>query len=181
MDTLTLVIVVAVVTAAVAALLVWLGTQRRRRTALRETFGPEYDRTVQERGDGRAAERELLERRERRERLDIRPLPPEARQRYAEAWRLVQERFVDQPAESVRDADRLVQQVMADRGYPTDDFEQRAADLSVDHPNLVQNYRSAHSIASRVHDGGASTEDLRTAMVQYRSLFNELLGTGDRA
>ncbi|HEX2031864.1 MAG TPA: hypothetical protein VHL78_10755 [Actinomycetota bacterium] len=178
MDALTLVIIVVVVVIA-AAIAVWLGMRQRRRVALRQTFGPEYDRTVEDRGDARAAERELIDRRERRERLDIRPLAPDARQRYAEAWRLVQERFVDRPAESVQDADRLVQQVMADRGYPIEDFEQRAADISVDHPELVENYRSAHAVAAR-GDGGASTEDLRRAMVHYRSLFNELLGAGGR-
>ncbi len=178
METWMVILIVVLVVAAVAAVAVWAAARQRRKSDLKQTFGPEYDREIERRGNARAAESELAARRERRAELDIRPLPEDARGRYAEAWRKIQERFVDRPTEAVRDADQLVQRVMADRGYPVDDFERRAADLSVDHPTLVENYRSAQRIAS---DGDeATTEELRKAMVHYRSLFNELLGSSDR-
>lgn len=173
---LVIVIVVAAVALAVAA--AWVIQRQRRRRDLHRTFGPEYERTTSAAEDRGEAERELEARRERRARFDIRPLAEDARRRYAEAWRLVQERFVDHPAEAVHDADELIQRVMAERGYPVDDFDQRAADLSVDHPAVVEDYRQGHAIAGRGDE--ASTEDLRRAMVHYRSLFNELLGTADR-
>jgi hypothetical protein len=112
--------------------------------------------------------------------MHIEELPAGARERYTEEWRTVQTRFVDQPREALTDADRLVENVMRDRGYPMSDFEQRAADISPDHPKVVDNYRAAHGIATRAETGEVSTEDLRQAMVHYRTLFNDLLGTEER-
>ena len=162
-------IVLVVVLLAIVGVLAY---QRRRSTQLREGFGPEYDRAVEEHGDQRAAESELRERRERRSRFDIRPLGATARDRYAERWRATQAQFVDQPASALKDADTLVAEVMRDRGYPVEDFEQQAADVSVDHPTVVEHYRKAHAIHTRSR---ASTEDLREAMLHYRALFAELL------
>jgi hypothetical protein len=164
-----LVIVVAVLLCAV----IWLVLRQRRTAQLREGFGPEYDRTLEERGDQRAAEAELRERVERRRSYDIRELDPAARERYAERWRDTQARFVDQPASTLDDADSLVSEVMRERGYPVDDFEQQAADVSVDHPGVVEHYRQAHAV--RASDE-TSTEELREAFVHYRALFAELLG-----
>ena len=171
-----IVIVVAVVI--VIGVIVMSASRTRRTRRLQEGFGPEYDRTVETTGDRKTAERELEERRERREALDIRELAPAARERYASEWRDVQVRFVDDPGAAVREADTLVQRVMRERGYPTDDFEQRAADVSVDHPHVADQYRAAHSVWSANERGEASTEDLRQSLVHYRSLFDELLGTG---
>ncbi len=153
---------------------------KQRRTArLREGFGPEYDRVVGERRDQRAAEAELVERRERRRSYDIRPLRPEEQERYAERWQATQRRFVDQPASALGEADSLVGEVMSDRGYPVDeDFDRQAADISVDHPAVVEHYRAAHAISRANADQRASTEDLRQAMVHYRALFDELLADG---
>ena len=158
----------------VAAVLLW---RKRRSEQLREGFGPEYERTLAEHGDRRAAESELLERRQRREKLDVRELEPAARDRYAERWRATQRMFVDEPAQAVAEADELVAAVMRDRGYPVeDDFDRRAADVSVDHPVVVEHYRAAHAISKQSVGGGEETEDLRQAMVHYRALFAELLG-----
>ncbi|HWD45563.1 MAG TPA: hypothetical protein VHM23_17950 [Actinomycetota bacterium] len=173
MDTGLLVAILVVIV--LLALLAFFAGRQRRTRRLQESFGPEYDRTVEQAGDRRAAEAELLERTERRERFDIVPLEPEARARYLEAWRNTQAQFVDEPAEATREADRLITSVMRDRGYPVDDFEQRAADVSVDHPQVVDDYRAAHAIAARNDRSEASTEDLRQALVHYRSLFEELL------
>ena len=162
-------IIVIVVLLAVVGLLVY---RQRRSTQLREGFGPEYDRALEEHGDQRAAEAELRERRERRSSYDIKPLGAAARDRYAERWRATQAKFVDQPASALTDADALVGEVMRDRGYPVEDFEQQAADVSVDHPEVVEHYRKAHAIHT---ERRASTEDLRQAMVHYRALFDELL------
>jgi hypothetical protein len=129
---------------------------------------------VRERDSRRAAESELQDRERRRE--EIRPLAPVARARYADEWGRVQAKFVDDPATAVLDANGLVLRVMGDRGYPMEEFEQRAADISVDHPDVVENYRAAYRIAVLDGDGRAGTEDLRQAMVHYRSLFEELLG-----
>jgi hypothetical protein len=169
-----LLIAILVVLVLLALLAFFAGRQRRSRR-LQDKFGPEYERTVEHAGDRRAAEAELLERAERRQRLDIVPLDPEARTRYLEAWRNTQAQFVDEPAEATREADRLVTSVMRDRGYPVDDFEQRAADISVDHPQVVDDYRAAHAIAAANDRSEANTEDLRQALVHYRSLFEELL------
>ena len=152
--------------------------QQQRSAELREGFGPEYDRTVEDTGSRRHAEAELAERQERREQLDIRPLTPAARDRYMDRWRDTQTRFVDDPGSSVGDADSLVQEVMRERGYPTDDFDQRSADISVDHPHIVEHYRAAHDISLAHERGEATTEDLRQSLVHYRALFEELLETG---
>jgi len=150
----------------------------KRRTAhLRDRFGPEYDRTVRDSSNRREAESELSEREKRRRELDIRPLSAAARERYAERWQTLQGEFVDAPTPTVASADSLVTEVMRERGYPMDDFEQRASDVSVDHPEVVESYREAHRIAQRSADGEASTEDERQALRHYRRLFDELLGT----
>ena len=160
-----------VVLAAIAA--AW--ARKRRSGGLRERFGPEYERTVAERGKRSEAEGELAERERKREKVDIVPLSPQSRQQYGDAWRNVQARFVDDPGGTVGDADRLVTDVMRERGYPIDDFDQRAADVSVDHPEVVENYRAAHSIYVTHERGNADTEELRQAFVHYRALFEELL------
>jgi hypothetical protein len=171
-----IIIVVAIVA---AVLLAAFASMRAKRTrSLQRGFGPEYDRTVDATGDRRAAERELRDRRQRREELDIRELAPAARERYAAEWERVQAAFVDDPGAAVGSADRLVQEVMRDRGYPMEDFDQRAADVSVDHPHVVDHYRSAHAIWASNERGDATTEDLRRALVHYRALFDELLGAG---
>jgi hypothetical protein len=164
---------VIVVLLCVVAGLLW---RQRRTQQLREGFGPEYDRVVHERGDQRKAEAELLERRQRREHLSIRPLDPAARERYTESWHAAQRRFVEEPEAAVVEADELVMAVMRDRGYPVEDFEQRAADVSVDHPDVVENYRAARAISLASSENRAQTEDLRQAMVHFRALFAELLG-----
>ncbi len=171
-----LIVIAAVVIVALATGLV---TSRRRTERLQGRFGPEYDRTVDDADGRRAAERELTEREKRRAELDIRPLAPGARDRYAEEWRVVQQHFVDDPNGAIREADGLVTRVMHDRGYPTDDFEQRAADVSVDHPDVVGHYREAHDISLRNDRGDVSTEHLRQAMVHYRALFEDLLESDD--
>ncbi len=167
--------IVIVVAILVIGFLVWATTRRQRSRQLRSRFGPEYDRLVRQRGGTRRAEDELQRRTERVRRLSIRPLRPEERERYAGLWRKKQARFVDDPAAAVLDADTLVEEVMRVRGYPVGDFERQAADLSVDHPRVVENYRAAHGIAARQREGHASTEDLRQAMIHYRALFDELL------
>jgi hypothetical protein len=170
--------IVIVVAALIAlALGAWLVMERRRREHLRGRFGPEYDRAVSEHGGRRGAEEELARREEQRERLDIVPLTPDARERYSESWRQVQTGFVDEPTEALSSADRLVTDVMRERGYPMDEFDQRVADLSVDHADVVEHYRAAHSIQLASEGGDASTEDLRQAVVHYRALFEELLET----
>lgn len=175
-----------VVVLIVLAVLIVLGlaltaARQRRSQALKDRFGPEYERAVEETGDRREAERELREREERREQLQIRDLDPAARERYIATWRETQARFVDQPQQAVQEADALVILVMRDRGYPVDDFERRSADISVDHPDVVANYRAAHDISLANERGTASTEDLRQAMVHYRALFEHLLGATDVA
>ena len=167
---------------AVAAILVvagfgWLYVRRRRTTTaeLRQRFGPEYERAVQEHGSERRAEAQLADREKRVEKLRIRDLDPTERERFSGQWRSLQSRFVDDPKGVVTEADDLVSSLMQTRGYPGADFDQRAADISVDHARVVANYRSAHEIALRVGKGDGSTEDLRTAMIHYRSLFEELV------
>lgn len=169
----------------VVALVAWPVVRKRRTVQLQERFGPEYERTVRERGDRRSAEAELEERRERRSQLEVRPLSSAASRRYAEEWRAVQSRFVDEPVAAVGDADRIVTEVMRERGYPMDDFDRQAEVISVDHPHVVEDYREGHAIYRAYDRGDASTEDLRQAMVHYRSLFDELLeseesGDGNR-
>jgi len=170
-----LVLVLAVALIAVIAVAAYLYMQKRRTDQLRTSFGPEYDRAVREHQDPRRAEHELEERKERVEQLHIRSLPNEDRERFAERWRSVQAQFVDDPKGATGEADRLVGEVMQARGYPVGDFEQRAADVSVNHPQVVEHYRAAHTIAQRADRGDAETEDLRQAMVHYRALFEDLL------
>jgi hypothetical protein len=170
---------IAVAAVVVLVSLAWQAMARRRTSRLRGQFGPEYDRTVETTDSRRKAEAELAAREERREQLTIRPLTPTARARYSELWRNVQAQFVDDPSTAVTSADSLIQSVMSDRGYPVADFDQRAADVSVDHPDVVENYREGHRLA-RGRNGENPTEDLRQAMRHYRALFDELLdGEGD--
>jgi hypothetical protein len=166
-------IIVAVVVVIIGVLVYFL--QRRRSERLREHFGPEYDRAVAERGGRRPAEAVLEQRTERVKKFHIRPLTAEDKDRFTEQWDRVQAHFVDAPAGAVAEADQLLGDIMATCGYPMGDFEQRAADISVDHPVVTQNYRSAHEIALRQAKGQASTEDLRRAMIHYRSLFDDLV------
>jgi hypothetical protein len=169
-----LLITILVIVVIVLLVAVLLG-QRRRSQRLQQQFGPEYQRTVARTGDQRTAEADLAGRQQRRQQLHIIALDPAARDRYLEAWRVTQGRFVDDPAAATREADILVAQVMRDRGYPVDDFEQRAADVSVDHPQVAENYRAAHAVHQANEQGLASTDDLRQAFVHYRSLFAQLL------
>ena len=164
-----------------AVVLIWYMVRQSRSRALQRDFGPEYDRTMARAGDRGLAESDLRERRDRVGALDVRPLSRSDHDRFATEWTKVQAEFVDTPTEAVTDADELIQQVMATRGYPVDDFDRRAADVSVEHPDVVENYRSAHSIAVKEAraDGDADTEALRKAMVYYRSLFDELLVVDD--
>ena len=174
MDTRLIVALIAV--AAVAVLVVVLFyTRRRRSMQLRERFGPEYERIVHEHGSTGRAEAELEKRVKRVERLRLRPLSQSARQSYLDRWMEVQRRFVDDPKGAVFSADELITEVMNAEGYPVADFEQRAADISVDHPLLVSNYRVAHDITVRERGGAASTEELRKAIVHYRFLFEQLI------
>jgi hypothetical protein len=168
-------IVIAVAAAVVLLLVLAAALKTRRTQALRDRFGREYDRTVEAAGGRGRAERELRDREKRHEELDIRPLAPEARDRYQREWQAAQSRFVDDPTGAVAEADALVQRVMKERGYPTDDFEQRVAEISVAHPQLVEKYRTAHGIAEASEGGRASTEDLRHSVRHYRALFEELL------
>jgi hypothetical protein len=174
MSTTSTVIIIAVLI--VAAVLAWRFLLDRRSRQLRTRFGPEYDRTVHELGAQGKAEDALLARQKRMEKIHIRALTPAERDRFADQWHDVQSEFVDDPPGSIRDADQLVLELMRVRGYPMGEFEQCAEDLSVDHPLVVRNYRAAHAIAMRREKGEASTEDLRTALVHYRELFEELLG-----
>src|SRR6266508_822123 len=151
----------------------WFANEQRRRRRLRDHFGAEYEHGVSEKGDPREAERVLSEREARVKKLDIHPLAPVGREQFVARWRKVQERFVDDPRAAVADADTVIGEAMVACGYPVGDFEQRAADVSVDHPGVVTDYRTAHEIAGRQSD--ISTEDLRVAMVHYRSLFEELV------
>jgi hypothetical protein len=169
----TVLIVAIVVVVAAVAILVWL--QRRRSNLLRGRFGPEYQRAVDEYGSRTRAEKALERRAERTEKYRVRPLTHEEQQRFSDAWRRTQARFVDDPALAIREADEIIGDVMRTRGYPMAQFDRRAEDLSVDHPNVVRNYRAAHDIAVAEQQGRADTEDLRRAMVYYRELFEELL------
>jgi hypothetical protein len=169
-------IVIALVAVA-AAVVAWYVLRKRRTDALRHRFGPEYEHTVREKGDIAKAEAALEQRARRVERLHIKPLRPEDATRYSETWKRVQTRFVDDPKGAVTEDDRLVGEVMHDRGYPVGDFDQRVEDISVDHPNVVMHYRAARDIAEDHARGRAGTEELRQAMVHYRALFVDLLET----
>ena len=171
-----LIALVAAVIVILAVVTWWYMRKRRSTTAdLREKFGPEYDRAVLTHGSERKAEAKLADREKRIEKLNIRDLDAMEHERYSKQWHSIQSRFVDSPKGAVAEADDLVSSVMKARGYPVSEFDQRAADISVDHPRVVENYRSAHAIALRVGKDAASTEDLRTAMIHYRSLFEELV------
>jgi len=167
--------IVVIVALLVGGAIAWMYLRRRRTDALRTRFGPEYDHELNEQGSRRRAEAELRDRARRVKRLSLRPLPPNERSRYAGLWNEQQARFVDDPRAAIDQADHLVEEVMAKRGYPIADFDQKAADISVDHPHVVENYRVAHEIAVRQKRGQAGTEDLRKAMIHYRTLFEELL------
>jgi hypothetical protein len=180
MDSNVWIIVSIVLAAAVIILAAMLFTQSRRSGQLQQRFGPEYERTVSRYGNQKEAEEELIARERRVDRFKIVPLSREDAARFSEDWRAVQNRFVDDPKASVEDADRQVRDLMQRRGYPMGDFEQRAADLSVDHAEVVEHYRTAHQIAvrNRNQGGNATTEDLRKAIVHYRAIFDELLEVG---
>ncbi|MEV6643262.1 hypothetical protein [Amycolatopsis sp. NPDC051371] len=171
-----LIVVIVVVAIAVLGAVIWLVTQEMQRKRLQQRFGPEYDRTVEESDNPRAAQRELAERERRHKELDIRPLSASARERYAREWAQVQEKFVDEPSTAVAEADRLLVALMGERGYPTEGYEQQVADLSVRHAKTLEHYRAAHSTQQK--RDGASTEDLRDAMVRYRTVFEDLLTDG---
>ena len=170
-------LIIGVAVIVVAGITAWLFLRKRRSERLRTQFGgSEYDRAVKEDGNRRHAEAGLKERTARVESLNIRSLAPGDRARFVESWRRVEARFVDGPGGAVTEADQLLGDVMSTRGYPVSDFEQRAADISVDHPLVLENYRTAHEIALRQTKGQANTEDLRQAMIHYRTLFEELVG-----
>ena len=174
MSTLAIVILIAAI--AVAAALAWYGWRKERSKKLRSRFGPEYERAVQEYGASSDAEKELLARQKRVEQIPIHSLSKAERDSFATQWLRVQTLFVDDPVESIREADRLVCDVMRARGYPMADFERRANDLSVDHANVVRTYRAAHDVALRLNDTkNVNTEDMRRALVSYRELVDELL------
>ena len=173
----TTTIIILIVAAAAAALAAFLYYQKRRSERLHGQFGPEYERAVSEFGDRRKAESELERRTKRVERFHIRDLSPEEQSRFSDAWRVQQTRFVDQLDQAVTEAHRLVTEVMRVRGYPVSgEFEQNAADLSVEHPRVVEHYRAACEIVGQHEACRANTEDLRKAMVHYRALFEDLLG-----
>lgn len=173
MDTNTLAIVAVVVVLLLVAGIVLM--RRRRSDTLREHFGPEYHRTVHEMGSPSKAEAELMARRKRVEKLRIVPLAPADAERFTREWRSLQARFVDSPQGALFEADQLVRELMLKRGYPMGDFDSRAADISVDHPAVVDHYRAAHGIMLRDQRGEADTEAMRQAIVHYRALFGELL------
>jgi len=170
-----IVVAIAVVALLIAAAAI-ISSRRRRSAHLKDQFGREYDRTVEAKGDRSKAEADLAEREKRVEKLHIRPLETTERRDFIDRWTEVQARFVDDPARAVAFADALLGEVMKARGYPVSDFEQRAGDISVDHPVVVEHYHKAHDIAVRHGRGEASTEDLRQAMIHYRALFDNLVG-----
>jgi cytoskeletal protein RodZ len=178
MDSQTLIIIgITVAVCALIAVGVWIAVNQMRSRRLREQFGPEYDRTVKQAKDRDLAEAELQNREKRVKKYRIVPLSEHDRTHYQHAWDRVQNQFVDDPRGATTEADELIFEVMERRGYPVNGFEQAAADLSVDYPAVVENYRAATLIAQRNRQGEAGTEDLRQALVYYRALFHELLQT----
>jgi hypothetical protein len=176
MDTQTLIILLAAGVGLLAVIATaWLAVSDRRSKNLREKYGPEYDYTLEQSGDRQTAEKSLIEREKRIDKLDIRELDERESDLYHTKWVEIQADFVDQPAESVERANGLINEVMEARGFPTAEYEQRASDISVIYPELVTNYRNAHTISEKARQDGVSTEDLRQAIVDYRSLFEELL------
>ncbi|MPY32439.1 hypothetical protein FNH09_14535 [Streptomyces adustus] len=180
MSTGTLLAIIIAIVVVVALVAVTVSLMQRRRH-LRERFGPEYERTVGESDSRRAAERELKDREQRHDSLEITPLAPGSRDRYLREWDTVQGEFVDRPVHAVHDADRLVTSLMHERGYPTEGFEQQMKDLSVEHGRTLDHYRAAHDVETLSTRSQATTEQLRGAMVHYRTLFEELLSDGGRA
>lgn len=182
MNTSTIVIlavaIVGVIVAAAVAVAVWFYLRNERSKLLRSRFGPEYGRTVRAQGDAGHAEKILQERQDRVARMSIKPLSEQQRMQFAREWEAQQARFVDQPREAVNSADRLITEIMRVRGYPLGDFEQRMADVSVDHPVVVENYRIAHAIAVKDQQGTVGTDELRQAMIHYRAMFADLLHDG---
>lgn len=176
MDQTLLILLAVLAVAIVAGVLLF---QRRRSEHLRSRFGPEYEHEVEEKGSRRQAEAELAKREKRVEKLAIVPLEPAARREFVERWTEVQAKFVDDPPRAVAHADALLGEVMRARGYPVGDFDQRAGDISVDHPGVVEHYRAGHEVAVRHERGEAGTEDLRQAMIHYRALFEELVDEKD--
>jgi hypothetical protein len=168
-------IVAGVVIIVLIAVAVWLTARRKESQTLEQRFGPEYDRTVDELGSRSKAETELKARQRRVEQLDIVPLAPDEATGFSQSWKALQARFVDDPKGALAGADRLVAELMQKRGYPMSDFERRAADISVDHPAVVDHYRAAHDIALRDRQGEMDTEGRRQAVIHYRALFAELL------
>jgi hypothetical protein len=175
MDPKLIACVVVVILVIVVAVALYVRKRKKTTAELRDRFGPEYERAVQTHGSERRAEVKLVDREKRVEKLKIRDLDPTERERFSGQWQSVQSRFVDYPKGAVTEANELVSSLMQTRGYPVADFDQRAADISVDHPLVVDHYRSAREIALRLSRNEASTEDLRTAMIHYRSLFEELV------
>jgi hypothetical protein len=181
MSTGTLLAIIIPIAVVIALIAVAVALDRRRRHRLRDRFGPEYDRTVDDAGGRRAGERDLETREKRHDSLDIQPLPSGARERYAQEWSGVQEEFVDRPEDAVHDADRLVTALMRERGYPTEGYEQQMRDLSVEHGRTLEHYRAAHEVNQLSTSKQATTEQLRGAMVHYRVLFDELLSNGNQS
>ena len=175
MSTISLIVLIGVIL--LVAIAVWGFLLQRRSTKLRGKFGPEYQTAINEYGGRARAEKALERRAERTEKYHIRSLSKEEQQRFTEEWRHTQARFVDDPPLAIREADHLVSEVMRMRGYPMADYDRRVEDLSVDHPDVIRTYRTAHQIALTEQEGRATTEDLRRAMVYYRELFDELLET----
>jgi hypothetical protein len=175
MSTLTITIIVVAVVVIIGVIVGLVFAGRNRSKKFHKDFGAEYDRTVQTMGGKRKAQTELNERQKHVKTLDIRPLSVSERERYLAEWTAVQSKFVDEPGQAIKDADRLIMEVMQLRGYPVSDFDQRAADISVKYPTLVSNYRGARDIAIKNTDNKANTEELRQAIIYYRSLFDELL------
>lgn len=175
MTTTTVLILILIVAILVIAGLGWKLFHRQHTKKLRSQFGPEYDRTIEQYGEQAKAEKDLEARQKRMEKASIRPLTTNERERFADRWQVVQSSFVDDPAATIREADRLIVEIMMARGYPMVEFEGRAEDLSVDHPLVVNHYRTAHEITLKHQRGAANTEELRRAVVCYRELFEELL------
>ncbi|WP_329063749.1 hypothetical protein [Amycolatopsis sp. NBC_01480] len=173
-----LIVVIVVVAVVVIAAVAWLVLQETQRKRLQRKFGPEYTRAVEENESPRAAQRDLADRERRHQELDIHPLSPSTRERYAQRWALIQEKFVDQPAGAVDEADEVLVSLMAERGYPTEGYDQQLSDLSVRHSSTLKHYRAAHETHTRHAETALSTEELRDAMVHYRTVFEDLLTDG---
>jgi len=171
--------VIGLIVLAVAVLIIgglWFASRKKKSETLQERFGPEYERSVRETGKRSEAEKDLEQRAERVDKLHIRELDPEEQARFSQNWKQVQSHFVDEPAVAIGEADGLVQEVMNTRGYPVTDFDQQAADISVNHPDVVTHYRAGHEIAQRHASKSVGTEELRQAILHYRALFDQLLG-----